>query len=497
MAIGLSDSATHAVSGAAGGCIAMAITYPLINLSTRSQVAAKTDKEGSRAAALRIIKRDGIVGLYDGLSSSLLGIAVTNGIYYLFFEEARAVVLKSRKGGRATLSTLESIAVSAFAGAATSIFSNPIWVINTRQTVRSTVTPQSTLPTTTSSKIVEKKLSMWQTILHILRTDGPMAFFSGLGPALILVSNPILQFTLFEQLKNFILRRRQLRLSKSHASAPPLTDLDFFLLGAITKLFATGTTYPYLTVKARLQSGSVKYSSSLEGLRTIIREEGISGLYRGIAPKLTQSVATAAILFLAKEKIYAATKKCSLRDQQIAMRFALSLTALITLATLSFAAKGQDESPTDVFDGGEVQTKLAWFPPITRPSGGETFAAGSTQVASWNRQLPTGFNLTQVGKYADLLLGYTLPDVLNYHLDVTLVKNISLYTGNAEIEYTLPSDLVTRDSYFLALIGSSSNISPKFTILSSGESTPTEEEGDATETWDWKRSKVAQKLRLN
>lgn len=313
MAIGLSDSATHAVSGAAGGCIAMAITYPLINLSTRSQVAAKTDKEGSRAAALRIIKRDGIVGLYDGLSSSLLGIAVTNGIYYLFFEEARAVVLKSRKGGRATLSTLESIAVSAFAGAATSIFSNPIWVINTRQTVRSTVTPQSTLPTTTSSKIVEKKLSMWQTILHILRTDGPMAFFSGLGPALILVSNPILQFTLFEQLKNFILRRRQLRLSKSHASAPPLTDLDFFLLGAITKLFATGTTYPYLTVKARLQSGSVKYSSSLEGLRTIIREEGISGLYRGIAPKLTQSVATAAILFLAKEKIYAATKKAVTR----------------------------------------------------------------------------------------------------------------------------------------------------------------------------------------
>jgi hypothetical protein len=107
-----------------------AITYPLINLSTRSQVAAKTEKEGSRAAALRIIKRDGIVGLYDGLSSSLLGIAVTNGIYYLFFEEARAVVLKSRKGGRATLSTLESILVSAFAGAATSVISNPIWVIN-------------------------------------------------------------------------------------------------------------------------------------------------------------------------------------------------------------------------------------------------------------------------------------------------------------------------------------------------------------------------------
>ncbi|GAA5886785.1 hypothetical protein JCM5296_006401 [Sporobolomyces johnsonii] len=312
MAIGLSDSATHAVAGAAGGCIAMAITYPLVNLSTRSQVAAKTEKQSTRAAALKIIQRDGVVGLYDGLSSSLLGIAVTNGIYYLFFEEARAMVLKSRKSGKATLSTFESILVSAFAGAATSIMSNPIWVVNTRQTVRTTVASESSLPTSTSKEIVEKRLSIWQTILYILRTDGPAAFFHGLGPALILVSNPILQFTLFEQLKNFILRRRALRLTKAHASAPPLTDLDFFVLGAITKLFATGITYPYLTVKARMQAGNAEgksYNSSFDGLRKIISQDGVQGLYRGVGPKLTQSVATAAILFLAKEKIYNATKK--------------------------------------------------------------------------------------------------------------------------------------------------------------------------------------------
>jgi adenine nucleotide transporter 17 len=105
-----------------------------------------------------------------------------------------------------------------------------------------------------------------QTILHIIKTDGFSAFFHGLGPALMLVSNPILQFTvrllpassslaladvssrrimqLFEQLKNFILARRSIRLSKGRASAPPLTDLDFFLLGAVSKLFATSVTYP-------------------------------------------------------------------------------------------------------------------------------------------------------------------------------------------------------------------------------------------------------------
>ncbi|GAA5951179.1 hypothetical protein JCM3765_002408 [Sporobolomyces pararoseus] len=153
------------------------------------------------------------------------------------------------------------------------------------------------------------------------------------------------------------------------------------------------------------------------------------------------------------------------------MRFSLSSVGVIlaSLATLAVAAK-----PDQVFDGDFAHTLLAWFPPITRPSGGEVFEAGSTQIASWNRALPTGFNLTQVGKHADLFLGYTLPGVLSYHLDVTLVKNISLYEGDAEVKYTLPSNLPERTSYFLALIGSSSNISPEFTIKAASSSSSTD-----------------------
>ncbi|GAA6021851.1 hypothetical protein JCM10207_004518 [Rhodosporidiobolus poonsookiae] len=323
--VGISDSGVHAVAGAAGGCIAMAVTYPLVNLSTRAQVEAKSKREGTRAAALKVIKRDGISGLYDGLSSSLIGIAVTNGIYYLCFEEARSIAIKRKKIG-VTLSMLESILVSAFAGelldaarlecrpdllmkrprAATSILSNPIWVVNTRQTVRTTVAADPAAGTS-GKAVVERRRGILQTILDILRTDGLGGFFHGLGPALMLVSNPILQYTLFEQLKNFLIRRR----SKGKAGVP-LTDLDFFLLGAVTKLFATSVTYPYLTVKARMQAGNAEgksYSSSLDGLRKIISQEGPQGLYKGIAPKLTQSVATAALLFLAKEKIYHATRK--------------------------------------------------------------------------------------------------------------------------------------------------------------------------------------------
>ncbi|GAA5914502.1 uncharacterized protein JCM6883_003185 [Sporobolomyces salmoneus] len=159
------------------------------------------------------------------------------------------------------------------------------------------------------------------------------------------------------------------------------------------------------------------------------------------------------------------------------MRFSFTFASVIatSLVTLALAAQ-----PDEVFNDDSAHTLLAWYPPITRPSGGEVFEAGSTQVASWNRELPTGYNLTQVGKYADLLLGYSLPDVLNYHLDVTLVKNISIYEGDAEVEYTLPADLPTRDSYFLALVGSSSNISPAFTIQGLDGTPAAENEGEGS-----------------
>lgn len=66
-------------------------------------------------------------------------------------------------------------------------------ILQTRQTVRTTVSPDAA--TGSTKKVVEKRRGIWQTVLDILSTDGPAAFFHGLGPALILVSNPILQFT--------------------------------------------------------------------------------------------------------------------------------------------------------------------------------------------------------------------------------------------------------------------------------------------------------------
>jgi adenine nucleotide transporter 17 len=57
-------------------------SYPLITLSTRAQVESKRAQSSTLDAARRIIKREGIAGLYAGLESALFGISVTNFVYY-------------------------------------------------------------------------------------------------------------------------------------------------------------------------------------------------------------------------------------------------------------------------------------------------------------------------------------------------------------------------------------------------------------------------------
>ncbi|KAF5369871.1 hypothetical protein D9758_001075 [Tetrapyrgos nigripes] len=291
----MSDSAIHSAAGALGGIMAMTATYPLVFLSTRAAVKVQNETKSVVEAVKEILAREGIAGLYDGLSSSLLGIAVTNGVYYYFYERTRAeIILKSRAGSKG-LSTLESILTGLIAGSATTIISNPIWV--------------QTMNSEDEYATKRKPDGFYKTAINILAKAGLPGFWRGIGPALVLVINPVLQYTVFEQLKNFLVTRR--RANSRLPGNALLTDWDFFVLGALSKLVATSASYPYIVVKSRLQAGqseALKYKSSFGALSAIVREEGIEGLYKGMGSKLIQSVLTAAILFAGQRRIYELTK---------------------------------------------------------------------------------------------------------------------------------------------------------------------------------------------
>jgi adenine nucleotide transporter 17 len=166
------------------------------------------------------------------------------------------------------------MAAGALAGSATVLITNPIWVVNTRMTARKAETSEPLLPTKEGEAPVfaEKKRApnTLSTFLKIIREDGPTRLFAGVLPALVLVINPILQYTIFEQLKQVLEKRRK------------VTATDSFLLGALGKLAATSITYPYITVKSRAHVATGEGRDGMTAsLKRIVREEGVAGLYGG------------------------------------------------------------------------------------------------------------------------------------------------------------------------------------------------------------------------
>ena len=71
------------------------MTYPLNTLTTRSQVEKGTGKTNPIAVIKSILAKEGIAGLYSGISSAMFGIAVTQYIYYYWYETVKAVFEKS------------------------------------------------------------------------------------------------------------------------------------------------------------------------------------------------------------------------------------------------------------------------------------------------------------------------------------------------------------------------------------------------------------------
>lgn len=117
----------------------------------------------------------------------------------------------------------------------------------------------------------KKKPSSFGTLMSLLKEEGPSSLMAGVLPALVLVINPILQYTIYEQLKNVLEKRKK------------VGPRDAFYLGALGKLLATTITYPYITVKSRAHVAA--RDKPVEGmsasLRRIVREEGWAGLYKG------------------------------------------------------------------------------------------------------------------------------------------------------------------------------------------------------------------------
>ncbi|KXG37629.1 hypothetical protein SORBI_3001G100800, partial [Sorghum bicolor] len=272
-------------AGAAAGFATVAALHPLDVVRTRFQVSGGRGwsevppYRNTAHAVYTITRSEGLRGLYAGFYPAVLGSTVSWGLYFFFYNRAKQRYLQ-RKDDQ--LHPVHHLISAAEAGALVSLFTNPIWLVKTR------------LQLQTPKHHTSQYSGFSDALRTILREEGFLALYRGIGPGLLLVTHGAIQFTAYEKL------RKAMIFFKSTQSR---TD--------------NGGGGESLVIRARLQQrpgtdGTPKYSNSWHVVKETAKYEGVRGFYRGITSSLLKNLPAASLTFVVYEnviKLFKATKE--------------------------------------------------------------------------------------------------------------------------------------------------------------------------------------------
>ncbi|KAM5233909.1 mitochondrial adenyl nucleotide antiporter SLC25A23 isoform 2-T2 [Hipposideros larvatus] len=234
------------VAGAVAGALSRTGTAPLDRLKVFMQVhASKTNRLNILGGLWSMIQEGGVRSLWRGNGINVLKIAPESAIKFMAYEQ----------------------------------------VLKTRLTLRRTGQYKGLLD------------CAWQ----ILEREGPRAFYRGYLPNVLgIIPYAGIDLAVYETLKNRWLQQY------SHDSADP-GILVLLACGTISSTCGQIASYPLALVRTRMQA-----QASIEGapqlsmlglLRHILSQEGVLGLYRGIAPNFMKVIPAVSISYVVYENM--------------------------------------------------------------------------------------------------------------------------------------------------------------------------------------------------
>ncbi|ESR57664.1 hypothetical protein CICLE_v10024227mg [Citrus x clementina] len=288
----------NAGAGAAAGIIAATFVCPLDVIKTRLQVHGLpkltngTVKGSLIVGSLeQIFQKEGLRGMYRGLSPTVLALLPNWAIAELFILQctSRLKSFLCSEDKNHHLSVGANVIAAAVAGAATTIATNPLWVVKTRlqtQGMKAGVVPyRSTL----------------SALSRIAQEEGIRGLYSGLVPALAGISHVAIQFPTYEKIKMHLA-------DQGNTSMDKLSARDVAVASSVSKIFASTLTYPHEVVRSRLQEqghhSEKRYSGVVDCIKKVFQQEGLPGFYRGCATNLLRTTPAAVITFTSFEMIH-------------------------------------------------------------------------------------------------------------------------------------------------------------------------------------------------
>lgn len=262
-----------AFAGMLGGSLANIILHPIDIVRSRTQVG---NKLSFPKTVKTILKTQGFRGLYSGGSIAITANAIAWGLYFKIYNILKNDIFNDK--------WYTYLASGYFAGIPVLIVTNPLWVIKTQAALQ-----------------YGNKIDPIRFICkNIYQKDGIKGFYRGFQPGVVNCFHGSVQFYTYENMKKLFGGNETLKTKSG-------IFISGFVLGGLSKATSTTVMYPITTIRVRLQDQHKTYFSTKDVIRSIWREFGFKGFYRGLSLQLMLKSPLGSIIFSIYESIYSMT----------------------------------------------------------------------------------------------------------------------------------------------------------------------------------------------
>lgn len=232
----------------------------------------------------RLYQSDGVCGFWRGNLIGCCRLGPYSGTKFLLFD-----MLQKRINE--VPSKYEVASCGAVAGLIATLVTYPLEVVRTR-----VITQRFAV-----SSGLENIQGLRHGLHQIIKLEGVRGLYCGSASGLLgVIPFEGVQFGCYEYLKSRFTQKRY-TLCSWPDSKLELDTVDFLVCGSIAGVAGQMVSYPFDTVKKRLQlppvAGEIAYTGMRDCFSRIVREEGFLALYRGTVPNLIRIVPYAALMF--------------------------------------------------------------------------------------------------------------------------------------------------------------------------------------------------------
>lgn len=274
------------ISGIVGGFTGCYAGQPLDIIKTRLQVANAQYNGSLRTCFSVILKNEGILGFWAGVTAPLAGMMAVNGI--IFGVEKQAFSCMPSSDNRAEL-IMQHCGAGAVAGAAQTVIASPTELIKCRMQMQAI-----------NSDTSNKYKNVFDGLRTILRREGVRALMLGFST------------TLLREIPAFSVYFGTYYWLETHPdygfSAPSCIDEMFsadmaklMVAGGLAGQASWTISYPVDVLKTRIQldglSKTRKYSGLVDCFKKSCKADGVRWAYQGLLPALLRAFPSNAITF--------------------------------------------------------------------------------------------------------------------------------------------------------------------------------------------------------